>query len=105
MNNIESNTENNINDQIVIELGNRYRVNNKLVSNDGHKFYLIFGKEHEYDWCRFGLKEGASWDDKDYDFVDPSGGPFMRVGGTINEYIIEKICKENNDIVLYMKKQ
>lgn len=104
MDNIESNTENNTNDQIVIELGNRYRVKNKLVSNDGYKFYLEFGNDFEADYCRFGLKEGFTWDDNEYDFVDPSGGPFMRVGSQIDDYMIERITSEDKKIVLFLKK-
>jgi len=87
-----------------INLGNRYRARNKLISYDGHKFYLVFENEDEGSYCRFGLKNGTKWEDHEYEFVDPSGGPFMKVGGIVNDYIIERITVEDKKTVLYLKK-
>ena len=83
-----------------IKLGNRYRVCNELVQSiyDENKFYLIFGDSEEANWCRILAKESdPDFSKKDYFAVDPSGGPFMAVGGKISNYLIEKISEEPRD--------
>lgn len=88
-------------DVVRIKLGNRWRVSNELVQSvkDKNKFYLIFGDPKEWDWCRVLFKEGETdYNSKDFYAVDPSGGPFMAIGGKINGYIIESISEESRDV-------
>lgn len=87
-------------DVVRIKLGNRWRVSNELVQSvkDKNKFYLIFKTPKEWDWCRVLFKEGETdYNCKDFFAVDPSGGPFMAIGGKINEYTIESISEELRD--------
>lgn len=46
------------------------------------------------DHIRYGLLDGASWEDGKYCYVDPPGGPFMSVGSTILGRTIKKIQTE-----------
>ena len=87
-------------DIVRIKLGNRWRVSNELVQSvkDKNKFYLIFGDPKEWDWCRVLFKEGETdYNCKDFYAVDPSGGPFMAIGGKIRGYTIESISEELRD--------
>lgn len=81
----------------VIKLGNRYRTHNSLIQSktNPNKFFLIFGDLQEADWCRVLYKNGEKdYNCKDYFAVDPSGGPFMAIGGHIENYVIEHISEE-----------
>lgn len=77
-----------------IELGNRYGDRNYLEQVD-ENMYILRLDPQSADYCRVGLKEGTEWEDKEYSFVDPSGGPFIHVGsyeidGKPVKYIYEK---------------
>lgn len=88
-----------------IHLSNRYGVNNKLVRSydNPDKWYLVFGRNREADYCRIGLHEGErDWSKKDYSFIDPSGGPFISVGSKIKDMTVYKISEEKvNDKFRY----
>ena len=89
----------------IIELGNRYGVNNYLEEVGENKYALRFSNPEEGEYCRVGLAEGHSWEDHEYYFVDPSGGPFLSVGRPINEDLeITRIYLEENAFVLETKK-
>lgn len=81
----------------IIELSNRYRAKNYLEEVAENKYALRFGDDKEGDWCRVGLAAGTSWEDNEFTFVDPSGGPFMSVGGLIKDGLtIKRIYAEDN---------
>lgn len=62
---------------------NRYGDLIQLIKQDDN-IYLLDG---DLDYMRVGFKD----DPKIIDFVDPSGGPFMRVGAKWDDFEIEKI--------------
>ena len=64
-------------------LDNRYGVLIQLVRLD-ENIYLL---DEDLDYMRVGFKN----DPKVIDFVDPSGGPFMRVGAKWDNFTIEAI--------------
>ena len=92
-----------------IKLGNRYRAVNKLVLIDEEKgkYKFVCSNPQDYEWLRIGLKEGGTWEDNDFYFIDPSGGPFITVGSELDGQIVEKICSEftedGEDYIIYMK--
>lgn len=89
----------------IIELGNRYGAKNYLEEVGENKYALRFKDPKDGEWCRVGLAEGHSWEDHEYYFVDPSGGPFLSVGRPINEDLeITRIYLEENAYVLETKK-
>lgn len=63
-------------------LDNRYGDLIQLVKQDGN-IYLLDG---DLGYMRVGYNE-----DKTINFVDPSGGPFLRVGATWDNFTIESI--------------
>lgn len=63
-------------------LDNRYGDLIQLVKQDGN-IYLLDG---DLGYMRVGYN-----DDKSINFVDPSGGPFMRVGAEWDDFTIEAI--------------
>lgn len=63
-------------------LDNRYGDLIQLIKQDGN-VYLLDG---DLDYMRVGYN-----DDKSINFVDPSGGPFMRVGAKWDDFTIEAI--------------
>lgn len=83
----------------VIKLYNRYDDPTWLEHLEVNKYVLHCGE-----YCRFGYKEEDSQKDLstvfDYAFVDPSGGPFMHIGGEVTsfdekeKYTIDKIYAE-----------
>lgn len=74
--------------------GNEYRYE-KVNENT----YTIVG---ELSYWRYGGKEGQSeMDFSDLGFVDPSGGPFIAVGGTIEGRKIKKISVVANDDIYF----
>ena len=51
---------------------------------------------------RFGGKEGQDHlDSEDLGFVDPSGGPFVALGATINGRKIDRISAKDGEIYLH----
>ena len=63
-------------------LDNRYGDLVQLIKQDGNT-YLLDG---DLSYMRVGYN-----DDKSINFVDPSGGPFMRVGAKWDDFTIEAI--------------
>ena len=63
-------------------LDNRYGDLIQLIKQDGN-IYLLDG---DLGYMRVGFNE-----DKSINFVDPSGGPFMRVGTKWDDFTIEAI--------------
>lgn len=63
-------------------LNNRYGDLVQLIKQDGN-IYLLDG---DLGYMRVGYN-----DDKSINFVDPSGGPFMRVGAEWDDFTIEAI--------------
>lgn len=65
-----------------ILLKSRYGENHRLdrIGQEDSKLYLFVPEGVSY---RVGYKGDPGT--KDYDFVDPSGGPFIRVGGYLEE--------------------
>lgn len=63
-------------------LPNRYGDLIQLIKQDGN-VYLLDG---ELNYMRIGFN-----DDKTINFIDPSGGPFMRVGAKWEDFTIEAI--------------
>lgn len=63
--------------------------------------YKIVG---DLKWWRCGGKEGQSGiDDQDLGFVDPSGGPFITVGGKIDGREIVRIRAEGESFCFDVK--
>lgn len=69
-------------------LDNRYGDLVQLIKQDGN-IYLLDG---DLDYMRVGFKD----DPKVVNFVDPSGGPFMRVGAEWDDFTIEAIDSITN---------
>lgn len=73
----------------IINLFNRDGAKMHLVSEDNKLFTFNVDESHKWvlEHCRVGFME----DNKTYDFVDPSGGPFLQVGTKIDGRLIEAI--------------
>ena len=81
-----------------IKLGNRYGVSNFLEKSGDNRYVLRFENEKEGEYLRIGLLEGHSWEDKEYFFIDPSGGPFMSIGYEVSDgLVISRITEEGED--------
>lgn len=79
----------------IIKLGNRYNAKNFLEKSGDNRYVLRFENDEEGSYCRVGLLEGHSWEDNEYFFVDPSGGPFLSIGSEISEgVVINRITSE-----------
>ena len=78
-------------------LDNRYGDLVQLIKQDGN-LYLLDG---DLDYMRVGFKE----DSKVINFVDPSGGPFMRVGAEWDDFTIEAINSIANVGYLFTLKE
>ena len=84
----------------MIKLGNRYKDKNYLEPVDEHMYILRLDPQSA-DYCRIGLKEGTEWEDKEYDFVDPAGGPFIQVESyMIDGKPVKYIYEKEGEIVL-----
>lgn len=84
----------------MIKLYNRYGDKNYLDQVDEHIYILRLDPRSE-SYCRFGLREGHEWEDNEYDFVDPAGGPFIQVDSyEINGKPVKRIYKQNNNIII-----
>lgn len=77
-------------------LDNRYGDLVQLIKQDGN-IYLLDG---DLDYMRVGYN-----DDKSINFVDPSGGPFMRVGTEWDDFTIEAIKGITNVGYLFTLKE
>ena len=83
----------------IINLYNRYRDKTYLEQIEGNKYKINCGE-----FVRIGYPEGTTYEEMKtthvYEFIDPPGGPFMRVGCTLDtynekdEFIIEKLYSE-----------
>ncbi len=74
---------------------NRYGNEYHYKQLDGNT-YTIVG---ELSYWRYGGKEGQTeMDFSDLGFVDPSGGPFISVGGTIEGRKISRIRAEGEQL-------
>ena len=84
----------------MIELYNRYGDKNYLDQVDEHIYILRLDPKSE-SYCRVGLREGTVWEDKEYDFVDPAGGPFIQVDSyKIDGKPVKYIYEQNNNIII-----
>ena len=84
----------------MIELYNRYEDKNYLDKVDEHIYILRLDPKSE-SYCRVGLREGTVWEDKEYDFVDPSGGPFIQVDSyKIDGKPVKCIYEQNDNIII-----
>lgn len=88
-----------------IKLGNRYHGDNYLERIEGDKWKLCLGNSDDDSYTRVGLLEGKNWEDKDYRFVDPPGGPFISVGSEISGMIVYKITAEGPGYIVYLKEE
>lgn len=77
-------------------LDNRYGDLIQLVKQ-GENVYLLDG---DLSYTRVGYN-----DDKSINFVDPSGGPFMRVGAKWDDFVIESIDSIANVGFLFTLKE
>jgi hypothetical protein len=68
-----------------IILGNRYKVMNRLVEIEKDKYKFVPHDPEEAKYMRVGLRDGYKWEDKEYYFFDPSGGPFVCIGAEFDE--------------------
>lgn len=90
----------------IINLGNRYGAKNYLELVDEDTYALRFSDPQEGSWCRVGLAEGTKWEDHEYYFVDPSGGPFLSVGTPITEdKVVDRIYSEENTYYIKVTKK
>ena len=78
-------------------LDNRYGDLVQLIKQDGN-IYLLDG---DLSYMRVGFKD----DPKVINFIDPSGGPFMRVGAEWPEFTIESINSIANVGYLFTLKE
>ena len=77
-----------------IKLYNRDGANLRLVSEDGKVWKFHVDKDHQYvlDYCRLGLFADNIIGCGGYEMIDPSGGPYLKVGERLdNMHIIESI--------------
>lgn len=76
-----------------IKLSNRYKVGNRLIEFRENEFYLEFSNPEEANFCRVGWDNEHSYEDKEYIFVDPSGGPFITIGSEFEEVPDMKVIR------------
>lgn len=83
-----------------IKLYNRDGANLKLVSEDGNLWKFQVDDKHKYilEYCRIGYQN----EDKEIEFVDPSGGPMLSCGQTISkDYVIDSIIDIDNQLMIH----
>ena len=83
-----------------IKLYNRDGADLKLVSEDGNLWKFQVDDKHKYvlEYCRVGYQN----EDKEIDFVDPSGGPMLSCGQSISkDYVIDSIIDVDNQLMIY----
>ena len=91
-----------MNDKILnkIKLFNRDDANLNLISEDGILWTFDVDAKHKYilEYCRVGYQN----EDKEIEFVDPSGGPMLSCGQTISkDYVINSIINVDNQLMIY----
>lgn len=83
-----------------IKLYNRDGADLKLVSEDGNLWKFQVDDKHKYilEYCRVGYQN----EDKEINFVDPSGGPMLSCGQTISkDYVIDSIIDVDNQLMIH----
>ena len=83
-----------------IKLYNRDGADLKLVSEDGKIWKFQVDDKHKYilEYCRVGYQN----EDKEIDFVDPSGGPMLSCGQSISkDYVIDSIIDVDNQLMIH----
>ena len=83
-----------------IKLYNRDGADLKLVSEDGNLWKFQVDDKHKYilEYCRIGYQN----EDKEIEFVDPSGGPMLSCGQTISkDYVIDSIIDVDNQLMIH----
>ena len=83
-----------------IKLYNHDGADLKLVSEDGNLWKFQVDDKHKYilEYCRVGYQN----EDKEINFVDPSGGPMLSCGQTISkDYVIDSIIDVDNQLMIY----
>ena len=83
-----------------IKLYNRDGADLKLVSEDGNLWKFQVDDKHKYilEYCRIGYQN----EDKEIEFVDPSGGPMLSCGQTISkDYVIDSIIDIDNQLMIH----
>ena len=83
-----------------IKLYNRDGADLKLVSEDGNLWKFQVDDKHKYilEYCRIGYQN----EDKEIEFVDPSGGPMLSCDQTISkDYVIDSIIDVDNQLMIY----
>ena len=82
-----------------IKLFNRDGANLKLISEDGRLWKFNVDEKHKYilEYCRLGYK-----DDKEIDFIDPSGGPMLSCGQRLSKnYVIYFIIEVDDQLMIH----
>ena len=83
-----------------IKLYNRDGADLKLVSEDGKIWKFQVDDKHKYilEYCRVGYQN----EDKEIEFVDPSGGPMLSCGQSISkDYVIDSIIDVDNQLMIH----
>ena len=83
-----------------IKLYNRDGADLKLVSEDDNLWKFQVDDKHKYvlEYCRVGYQN----EDKEIDFVDPSGGPMLSCGQSISkDYVIDSIIDVDNQLMIH----
>ena len=83
-----------------IKLYNRDGADLKLVSEDGNLWKFQVDNKHKYilEYCRIGYQN----EDKEIEFVDPSGGPMLSCDQTISkDYVIDSIINVDNQLMIH----
>ena len=85
----------------IINLYNRDGAKMHLVSEDNKLFRINVDESHKWvlEHCRIGLMQ----DNTTYDFVDPSGGPFLQVGTKVDGRLIEAIVPLDDGIGIVLQ--
>lgn len=93
-----------MNDEILnkIKLFNRDGANLNLISEDGTLWAFNVDEKHKYilEYCRVGYKN----DNKEIEFIDPSGGPMLSCGQRLSKnYVIDSIVEINGQLMIRTK--
>lgn len=86
-----------------IKLYNRYNEDNYLIKIDNGVYTLHLGNVNDGDHVRIGLLEGHTWEDHEYRFVDPPGGPFISIGSEIAGKVVSRITGKEGGYKIYLK--
>ena len=79
-----------------IKLQSRYIEDKNYLNRIGDETSKRYLLQTEYDY-RAGLAEG---DSSTYSFVDPSGGPFISKGTTIDNNTVKSILKGDEGVII-----